>query len=196
MGTDNEIRNRFRVRSGDTLPHKTHNCTRETLAKFMGDMAFQAGAEIGVAKGDFSLVLCSYIPNLKLKLIDPWDTFGRRTTRESNEKNLQRAMNRLKGFPNCEFIRKGSLDAVKDVPDNSLDFVYIDEMHEFDPVMMDLIQWSPKVRSGGIVSGHDYSNVFYQFGVIQAVHSYTYIHNIYNWYITSDDVHPSFFWVK
>ncbi len=108
---------------------------------------------------------------------------------------MERAKQKTNGF-DVEFIRKGSLDAVKDIPDGSLDFVYIDEMHEFDPVMMDLIQWNPKVKRGGIIAGHDYSNVYFQFGVIQAVQAYTYAHNIHNWYVTDLDPHPSFFWVK
>lgn len=114
---------------------------------------------------------------------------------DRNEVNMRKAMRKTEGF-NVEFIRKGSLEAVKDIPNGSLDFVYIDQLHEFDPVMMDLIQWTPKVRAGGIISGHDYSNAFYQFGVIHAVMAYTYAHNIYHWYVTDIDQHPSFFWVK
>jgi hypothetical protein len=196
MNVDQEIRKRFGVHDGDSLPHKPRRCGRDTLAKFMGEMGFKTGAEIGVLKGDYSQVLCHYIPGVKLKLIDPWGAFGRQTTSQRAEGYFQRAKQKLVSYPEVEFIRKGSLDAVKDVPNNSLDFVYIDQMHEFDPVMMDLIQWTPKVRPGGIVAGHDYSNVYFQFGVILAVRAYTYAHNIHNWYVTDIDVHPSFFWVK
>ena len=196
MGIDQEIRKRFGVHEGDTLPNKARNCGREELAKFMGDMGYKTGAEIGVLKGDYSQVLCHCIPNLKLKMIDPWVPFGRNySTMRRIEGCMERARSKTNGF-DVEMIRKKSLEAVIDVPDKSLDFVYIDELHEFDPVMMDLIQWSPKVRSGGIVAGHDYSNVYFQFGVIHAVNAYTYAHNIYHWYVTDKDVHPSFFWVK
>jgi len=108
---------------------------------------------------------------------------------------MNKAIRKTRDFT-VEIIRKTSIEAVKDVPDGSLDFVYIDALHEFDPVMMDLIEWVPKVRKGGIVAGHDYSNVFYQFGVIEAVRAYTYAHNVYHWYVTDMDHHPSYFWVK
>ena len=196
MGIDQEIRKRFIVHEGDTLPNKARNCGRDTLAKFMGEMGFKSGAEIGVLKGDYAQVLCHAIPGLHLKLIDPWLPFGRNYG-SANRMNacMERAKFKTEGF-DVEFIRKKSMDAVDDVPDNSLDFIYIDEMHEFDPVMMDLIRWTPKVKRGGIIAGHDYSNIYYQFGVILAVQAYTYAHNIYHWYVTDIDQHPSFFWVK
>ena len=196
MEIDQEIRRRFIVHEGDTLPNKARNCGRDTLAQFMGEMGFKTGAEIWVLKGDYSQVLCHYIPGLKLKMIDPWIPFGRNYgTKARIEGCMERAKVKTQGF-DVEFIRKKSLEAVVDIPNGSLDFVYIDEMHEFDPVMMDLIQWSPKVRKGGIVAGHDYSNIYFQFGVILAVNAYTYAHNIHHWYVTDKDFHPSFFWVK
>lgn len=81
MDLDQEIRTRFGVHNGDNLPHKARNCSRDILAKFMGEMGLKSGVEIGVFKGDYSQVLCHSIPGLNLKLVDPWDQFGRRTTR-------------------------------------------------------------------------------------------------------------------
>jgi hypothetical protein len=86
------------------------------------------------------------------------------------------------------------MEALPLIPDNSLDFVYIDGRHEFDFVIQDIIGWSAKVRPGGIVAGHDYYN-FYQGGIILAVDAYTRAHNISLWYITKEE-QPSFFWVK
>lgn len=55
------------------------------------------------------------------------------------------------------FIRKASVDAVNDVPDN-LDFVYIDGDHSYQGVFDDLCAWTKKVKMGGIISGHDYNH--------------------------------------
>jgi hypothetical protein len=92
-----------------------------------------------------------------------------------------------------DIIRKRSLDHVKDVPDGSLDWVYLDGFHEFDWIMQDIINWVPKVRKGGIVAGHDYYP-FYRSGVIEAVDVYVKTHNIHEWYLTRER-HSSFFWV-
>ena len=88
------------------------------------------------------------------------------------------------------------MDALGDFKDRSLDFVYIDGLHDFDNVMMDLIGWNRKVRSGGIISGHDYIPL-HAGGIIPAVRAFTEGHCITEWYITQEYTPaPSFFWVK
>jgi len=42
--------------------------------------------------------------------------------------------------------------------DNSLDFVFIDANHVYEAVKDDLQAWFPKVKTGGIIAGHDYYN--------------------------------------
>jgi len=38
------------------------------------------------------------------------------------------------------------------------DFVYVDADHSFESVLNDLDAWYPKLASGGLIGGHDYSN--------------------------------------
>jgi hypothetical protein len=102
-------------------------------------------------------------------------------------------MERLSHY-NIDMRREFSMDALRSVADNSLDFVYIDGAHDFDNVMMDIICWTKKVKIGGIVSGHDYSHLA-KYGVIAAVDTYTRSHDIREWYITHE-VDASFLWVK
>jgi len=42
------------------------------------------------------------------------------------------------------------------VEDASLDFCFIDGDHRYEAVKEDIIAWTPKLRKGGILSGHDY----------------------------------------
>lgn len=63
------------------------------------------------------------------------------------------------------FINKTGDDAVSDIPDNSLDYIFIDGDHSYDAVKKDLKHYYSKVKPGGIFAGHDYS---WQ-GVTQAV---------------------------
>ena len=97
----------------------------------------------------------------------------------------------LNGF-NVEFIRETSMSAVKLFQDRSLDFVYIDGDHRYDFIRDDLAGWSKKVRSGGILSGHDY----YKYGldVVRAVHEYVKENHIDRWFITDKKRPSSFFW--
>ena len=80
-----------------------------------------------------------------------------------------------------------------DFEDESLDFAYIDANHLYDYVCQDIIHWSHKVRSGGMVGCHDYGP--HNCGVVMAVDGYTFCHNIHPWYVTFEPI-PTAFWVK
>jgi predicted O-methyltransferase YrrM len=52
-------------------------------------------------------------------------------------------------------IFTGSEEAAKQFPNNSIEFVYIDDGHTYSEMMRDLQSWYPKVKIGGIICGHD-----------------------------------------
>lgn len=159
-------------------------------------MGYKKGAEIGVAEGKFSEVLCEAMPGLELLCVDPWERYPQNQRGGGSEKqhnNLQDAIDRLSKY-NTKLVRQMSMEAVIDVPWDSLDFVYIDGNHNFDYVMQDIIEWSKCVRSGGVVSGHDYYH-FNQSGVIEAVDAYIKAHGIRQWWITQER-EPTWYWRK
>lgn len=39
----------------------------------------------------------------------------------------------------------------------SIDFVFVDARHDYASVLADVVAWSPKVRPGGVMAGHDAS---------------------------------------
>ena len=52
--------------------------------------------------------------------------------------------------------RGDSVQMASSYEDDSLDFVFIDGDHRYEMVKADIQAWLPKVKSGGIISGHDY----------------------------------------
>jgi hypothetical protein len=60
-----------------------------------------------------------------------------------------------------------SLAASMKYPDVSLDFVMLDAGHDYGDIRADIDAWWPKVKSGGILSGHDFSHYFP--GIVRAV---------------------------
>jgi predicted O-methyltransferase YrrM len=90
-----------------------------------------------------------------------------------------------------------SLEASRWFSDGSLDFVYIDGNHALHYVLEDLEAWTPKVRRGGIVAGHDcVINPKLPFiEVEQAVRAFTAGRGIAPWFILAGDPAPSFFWM-
>jgi hypothetical protein len=130
------------------------------LPRLFKKLGFKVGAEIGSMKGWYASFLFAYITGLKLYCIDPWEEYdefveSHQTGQVKLNECFELAQQRLKGR-NVEFIRKYSMDAVKDFKDESLDFVYIDANHTFEYAVEDIAQWSKKVRKDGIVAGHDY----------------------------------------
>lgn len=49
------------------------------------------------------------------------------------------------------------MEAAPQIPDESLDFVYLDGDHTLRGIMFDLHLFSKKVRPGGMVCGDDYT---------------------------------------
>lgn len=147
---------------------------RTELAKFFNELGFKVGAEVGACFGRYSKILCENIPGLKLTAIDSWDT--RENTKREAEHGIsgEQATRDLLAPFDVKIIRSLSMEALEQVEDGSLDFVFIDADHSYKAVKEDINGWSKKVRAGGIVSGHDY----YVFpgsgntGVIDAVNEY------------------------
>jgi hypothetical protein len=85
-----------------------------------------------------------------------------------------------------------------------LDFVYIDGNHSLPYVIADLAAWVPKVRPGGIVSGHDFRQYLEQrhSHVVEALYAYTRAYEITPWFVLGAksggrrDTYRSWFFVK
>ena len=58
-------------------------------------------------------------------------------------------------------------EAARLFEDESLDAVFIDADHSYEAVKLDIQNWMPKVRKGGILAGHDYNSAWP--GVVRAV---------------------------
>ena len=64
-----------------------------------------------------------------------------------------------------EVIQAESVQAAAQIENGSIDWVFIDALHDYRSVREDIRAWAPKVRPGGLISGHDYGRA----GVTDAV---------------------------
>ena len=192
------------------IPFFIPNCGRDNLPEFFKSRGFTVGAEIGVYKGAFTEKFCKV--GLKMYAVDPWRAFkgqGRNQNRQERQDFLYGHTKRLLAPYDCTVIRKTSMDALEDFEDKSLDFVYIDGNHSFRYIAADIAEWSKKVRSKGIVSGHDYycvhphaTNSICQ--VKPVVDAYVEAFGIDSFYVfgalenpkAKDDKTPSWMWFK
>jgi len=82
--------------------------------------------------------------------VDPWLMPGYPTTLEDSfDERAALAGNIVKH-------KARSLELAPTICDASLDFVYIDALHDYDNVLADIRAWSPKVRAEAFIGGHDY----------------------------------------
>lgn len=130
-----------------------------------------AGAEIGCAECRSSLEFMGW-GFKKLYLIDVWKerrdlTGDASSSQKWHNLNLRGCHEKLDRFgKKIIYLQGDSVIMADKVKDNSLGFVYIDANHSFYGAIADLIAWTPKVKSGGIVAGHDYNHIY---GVKRAV---------------------------
>ncbi len=174
---------------------------RNDLPELFKELGYKVGAEIGVERAAYSEVILK--AGLYLYAIDAWTAYkGYRehVTQKELDGFFRQVKEKLANYNDCQIIRCFSMDALKLIPDRSLDFVYIDAAHDFQNATNDIAEWIKKVRPGGIISGHDFNRnkkKDYICHVKDVVQAWAYSHEIKIWYITRGDKHsPSWFWVN
>lgn len=144
------------------LIRKHRGCYLKYLS-LIYEIEIQTIVEIGVYRGKNAEVLRKEFPDAHLFLIDPWVPDASYQASGSavseDQKVYDKARNRTYGLfendPHVTIIERNSREAVLLVPDN-IDLVFIDANHAYLSVYQDITTWKPKIRSGGILSGHNF----------------------------------------
>ena len=75
--------------------------------------------------------------------------------------------------------------------DIKIDYLHIDGDHSYEGLSADIINWLPKIKSNGIIAGHDYTTE-YKTNVIKAVDEYfgkeNVNTNVSSWYVFMKDI--------
>lgn len=129
-------------------------------------------AEIGSYSGESAEIFLQSGKVNHITCIDPWvnnydsDDPAEQHDMISIEALFDERMNKylnqytkIKNYSHC---------AVAQIEDNSLDLVYIDGNHNYEFVKRDIELYLPKLKTNGIMAGHDYSESWTD--VIHAVH--------------------------
>lgn len=156
--------------------------------EILGRLAIEnpIGAEIGVFTGALSSELLKK-DGLTLYMVDSWSA-SNKDSEYAKSGDFHAALNQQQqdryfestcktvefAGEKAKIIRKPSIEAAKEISDASLDFVFIDADHSYSGCKADILAWFPKVKPGGLLSGHDYKNVDYPcFGVEKAVDEFS-----------------------
>jgi hypothetical protein len=154
------------------------------------------GCELGVFRGDFSEILLGSNKFSKLYLVDPFygniesgDKSGRNIKNYYGDDLFTYVSDRFK-TSEIEIKRTDSISFLNSMPDQSLDFIYIDTNHQFDQTVKELEISLKKIRKHGLICGHDYnSQQFY--GVVRAVNLFAEKNNL-KFELTTEDFLESY----
>lgn len=151
---------------------------RNDIGLLMSSLNYTSAIEIGVNRGHFSRIILSKW-NGTLYMCDPWRYIDgyidvANVKDEEFEIIYNEAVRNVSGFSErAKIIRDFSANASELFADESLDLVYIDADHSYSGCYSDIETWFPKVKSGGLICGHDYldANIPFvgEFGVKSAV---------------------------
>lgn len=149
------------------------------LEKAIKHNNYKTGVELGVLRGPGFQYLIENCPNLYLTGVDifypdnEWKSWDIKSTEKlletkpvpwynGNDKSFKEVFgykNLLefcdKFQPRAKLIRDFTNNACKQFANNSIDFVFIDASHDYSHVLEDIDLWTPKVKVGGLISGHD-----------------------------------------
>lgn len=138
-----------------------------------GDLGFKLnllekdliGAEIGVFQGWNLYSLLKNAPNIKkIFAIDPYIAYDASNIGDANyNQNVlnyskEKAYNLIKEnslLDKVNFIYLTSNEALEQIKNESLDFIFIDANHSYESAYEDFCNYFAKVKPGGIFSGHD-----------------------------------------
>jgi hypothetical protein len=121
-------------------------------------------AEVGVWKGKSISYLGVLIKNSNKKIkAYAVDTWGKLETENYHADSYFKDDNLYKNFiqtiePISDVIipcRGTSLEICKTFPDKYFDIVFIDACHDYECIKNDIQNWLPKVKTKGIIGGHD-----------------------------------------
>jgi hypothetical protein len=149
------------------------------MVKTLGDNI--TAAEVGIAFGLNIMYMMDKCPNIKkYYAIDPHEAYqdwGPNVPYGNMEHDMmvkvgQKFLENLDAYDKkdlIEFFKKTSDDAKDLIPDNSIDFMFIDANHSTESVRQDCHNYYSKMKKGGIFAGHDMDAISVQNGVHQFV---------------------------
>lgn len=171
--------------------------------RILNALGMKKGAEVGVYRGLYSRYLFKSIKGLHLTGVDLWEIYpGYKDYTPTDIIEAHKEAEEVYKGKNGKLIQGWSHEVAKTIPDESLDFVFLDANHAYEYVVQDIALWSKKVRKGGIVFGHDfddYSNHkkrWSEMNVINAVEGWVKSYKIHPWFVITKNHNKCWVYVK
>lgn len=138
---------------------------KPTIYQALDKLDCKVGIEIGVRVGNNlkDLAKNKRFQEGKLYGLDCWREDPERPeindegfSQSSLDQQYASVVNMFASQEYVEIIRDFSEEGSQRFKDSTFDFIYIDAAHDYSSVKRDVETWWPKLKDGGIFSGHDY----------------------------------------
>lgn len=142
------------------------------LIKELGDNSDKTMIEIGSFVGESTVLFAQSFK--KVIAVDPfladYDPADPTSYLFEFKNVYDTYLDRTSPYTNIQTLTMTSNEASNILNEDMFDFVYIDGLHTYDGVKTDIINYLPKVKKGGVIGGHDYTNqIPHLVGVYEAV---------------------------
>lgn len=147
----------------------------DVLSAFMAEQNYRTFVEVGCKEGRTTGHILKTVPDSRVIAIDPWmaqeksDDPARESYADWDFAKIEREfwenVGETKG--RCRMLRITSAEAAAsfslrehtELMDGLYaDLIFIDALHDYEHVKQDIGLWWPKVRSGGMLCGHDFNH--------------------------------------
>jgi lipopolysaccharide biosynthesis glycosyltransferase len=174
LGPDRHYHGMCRWEKGKPFGSMNHTPLELTLllrelSKVWNGTVVEVGTYMGGST--WAMVLLTHLRGSRVTCVDPWsgstDISASPETWEHVYECFQKNMEECNFRRFVDVLRAPSVEAAGRFADESAALVYLDGNHDHASVKADIEAWWPKVATGGVLMGHDYSPSFP--GVISAV---------------------------
>lgn len=146
----------------------------DVLASFCLEQGYKSFVEVGCKEGRTTGHILKTVPDSRVIAIDPWmaqeksadptkETYGdwdfqkiEREFCENTGANITGAL--VYSGERLTFLRQTSEQAAQNLKGNEYDLIFIDALHDYEHVKQDIALWWPRVRVGGMLTGHDFNH--------------------------------------
>jgi precorrin-6B methylase 2 len=162
-----------------------------------GSVFIEIGAWLGRSSSYMCVEILNSKKNIKFYIIDNWsgspDDVGENGSSSlidymkiknfNSEQVYDTFKKNMRPLNNYIDLKMSSIEAANMFKDNSVDFLFLDGDHRYNEVKKDIIAWLPKIKIGGIFSGHDFHYPSVNRAVLELLYQVKPISQNSYWYV-------------
>jgi hypothetical protein len=165
---------------------------RNTITQLLS--ANSVGCELGVFEGEYSQVLADSNKFSKLFLVDIFNGEASNFGKLYKDCSVLERYVKSRFYNNniVEIIKNDSISFLSNLPENYLDFIYIDTVHDYTHTRQELLYSYKVIKNQKFICGHDYTIKYFP-DLVAAVNDFCQEHKLELNVTSKHEDYPSFY---